>query len=93
MSNRNWIQRIADGMELENETLPMVPVIEIAGDKRVLIERHSGITEYSCEKIGVRVRYGTVCICGNGLEVTRMSGEQLVISGRIDAVQLHRRCR
>ena len=91
MSNRNWIQRIADGIELETESLPMLPVVEIAGDKRVLIERHSGITEYTDERIGVRVRFGTVVICGNGLEVTKMSGEQLVISGRIDIVQLRRR--
>lgn len=91
MQNRNWIQRIADGMELESEPLPMLPVIEIAGEKRVLIEHHGGILEYSGERIGVKVRFGTVCICGCGLEVIRMSAEQLIISGRIDCVQLRRR--
>lgn len=91
MSNRNWLQRIADGMELEMESLPMLPVVEIAGDKRVLIEHHGGIMEYSGRQIGVKVRFGTVCICGRELEVIRMSGQQLVISGQIDCVQLHRR--
>lgn len=93
MQNRNWIQRLADGMELEEETVPTLPVVEIGGDRRVLIERHGGITEYSRERIGVKVRYGTVCVLGCGLEVTRMTRNQLVISGRIDSVQLHRRCR
>lgn len=91
--NRNWIQRIADGIELDSEILPMVPIIEIAGDKRVLIERHRGIMEYTGDRIGISVAFGTVIICGCGLEVIRMSGEQLVISGRIDSVQLHRGCR
>ena len=91
MQNRNWIQRIADGMELESETLPMLPLVELAGDKRVLIEHHGGIMEYSGERIGVKVRFGTVCICGEALEVIRMSAQQLIISGRIDCVQLHRR--
>lgn len=92
MMNRNWIQRIADGIELDSEILPMLPIIEIAGDKRVLIERYRGITEYTGDRIGISVPFGTVYICGNGLEITRMSGEQLVISGRIEIVQLHRRC-
>lgn len=91
--NRNWIQRIADSVELEGEALPGVSIVEIAGDSRVLIERHGGITEYSKERIGVNVRYGSVCISGCGLEVTRMSREQLVITGRIDCLQLQRRCR
>lgn len=90
--NKQWLQRIADGMELDGEMLPGVPVVELAGDGRVLIERHGGVTEYSRERIGVKVRYGTVCVCGCGLELTRMTREQLVISGRIDCIQIHRRC-
>ena len=93
MQNRNWMQRIADSVELDGEALPGVSIVEIAGDSRVLIERHGGITEYSRERIAVKVRYGTVCISGCDLEVTRMSREQLVISGRIDCLQLKRRCR
>lgn len=91
MQNRNWIQRITDGMELESELLPLMPVIEIAGEKRVLIEHHGGISEYSGVRIGVKVRFGTVWICGEDLEVIRMSAEQLIISGKIDCVQLQGR--
>ena len=91
MQNRNWIQRITDGMELESELLPLMPVIEIAGEKRVLIEHHGGISEYSGVRIGVKVRFGTVWIIGKDLEVIRMSAEQLIISGRIDCVQLQGR--
>jgi len=93
MQRVSWMQRLADGMDLSGEPLPGVPVVEIAGDCRVLIERHAGVTEYSRERICVKVRYGVVCICGCGLELTRMAREQLVISGRIDCVQLQRRNR
>ena len=92
MQSRNWMERIIDGMELESELLPALPVVEIAGDGRILIERHGGILEYSAERIKVKVRFGAICICGSGLVVVRMSREQLVICGIIDCVQLHRRC-
>lgn len=85
------MQKLVDGADLPAEYLPGVPVVEVAGACRVLIERHGGVTEYSRDRICVKVRYGTVCICGCGLELTRMTREQLVISGRIDCVQLQRR--
>lgn len=88
---KGFMQKLADGADLTGETLPWVPVIELAGDRRVLIERHSGVTEYTGERICVCLSYGQVAICGCGLELSRMTREQLVISGRIDSVQLYRR--
>lgn len=88
---RNVLQRLADGVDLTGEPLPGQPIIEIAGDRRVLIENHFGVKEYSRERIGVQVKYGVVTVCGCGLELTRMTKEQLVISGRIDGITLQRR--
>lgn len=67
------------------------PIIEIAGDRRVLIENHQGVAAYGREKILVHVKFGSVCICGCNLEMLRMTREQLVICGRIDSVALQRR--
>ncbi len=71
--------------------LPGVPVVELAGERRVLIENHMGITEYGTEKICVQVKYGYICICGMSMVLTRISKEQLVICGHIDSVTLVRR--
>ncbi len=88
---KNWVQRLADGMDLAAEPLPGCSVVELAGSQRVIIERHGGVTEYSRCAISVKVSYGQVRICGCNLELTRMSRDQLVISGCIDCVQLCRR--
>lgn len=88
---KHWVQRIADSADLAAESLPGVPVVELAGERRVLIERHCGVTEYSREEICVKVSYGHICVCGCGLELTQMTREQLVISGRIDCIRLVRR--
>lgn len=89
----DWLQHLADGTELESEVLPGLPILEIAGDRRVLIERHRGVLEYGPERIVVRVSYGTACIAGCGLELIQMTHQQLVIAGRVDSVCLQRRCR
>lgn len=93
MQKGNWMQRLADGADLSDESLPHTPVVEIAGDQRVLIEHHKGVTEYSRERICVKVPYGLVSIHGCGMELLQMTREQLVVSGRIDGVQLQRRCK
>lgn len=88
-----WVQRIAAGSHMYGESLPGVPVVEIAGDRRVLVERHEGVIEYGTEQIRIRVKYGVICIGGCGLELKQMTKQQLVVSGRIDCIQIQRRCR
>ena len=46
---RMILQRLADGADLSAEPLPGQPIVEIAGDRRVLIENHFGVKEYSRE--------------------------------------------
>ena len=88
---RNILERLTDGMDLSGEPLPGQPIVEVAGDRRVLIENHFGVKAYSRDQIVVKVKYGCVCIYGCGLELMHMTKERLVIRGRIDGVTLQRR--
>lgn len=87
---RSMLERLA-GTDLAGEPLPGVPLVEIAGERRVLIENHQGVTAYCREQIQIRVGFGELCVCGAGLELMQMTGQQLVICGRIDSVNLIRR--
>ena len=93
MAKGNWAGRLTTEMDLAGETLPGTPIAELAGDRRVLIEGHQGVTEYTRERVTVKVPYGWLWVCGCGLELRQMSKQQLVISGRIDCLQLRRKCR
>lgn len=86
------VQKLVSSTDLEGEPLAGIPIIEITGDNRILIENHACIKEYSCNRIRVQVKYGQVVIDGSSLVVSRMSKEQLVINGGIDSVQLFRGC-
>lgn len=85
------LERLAERTDLQDQVLPGQPLVEIYGDRRVLIEHHAGVTEYGRERIRIKVRYGSICVCGGCLELARMTAEQLVITGRIDSVSLVRR--
>ncbi len=83
-----WLSRITEDMDL---SAPSLPLVEIVGTNRVLIENHGGVSGYGPECIRVKVKYGQICICGKCLEIARMTKEQLVITGRIREVKLLRR--
>ena len=88
---RSFFDNRIPGTSLTAEAVPGRPIVEIAGENRVLIECHRGVLAYSRERIQVGVRYGSLCICGCGLEMVHMSREKLIICGKIDSVTLHRR--
>lgn len=91
VKRRGWIERLAESADLQGESFPGQPLVEVYGDRRVLIEHHGGVTEYDRDRIQVKVRYGYLCVCGGCLELARMTAEQLVITGRIDSVSIIRR--
>lgn len=88
------MRQYGNGMRWLTEServLPGVPVVELAGDRRVLIENHKGVVEYGKERICVKVQYGLLCICGIDMELAKMSKEQLVIAGKIESVSIQRK--
>ena len=87
---KSVLQKLYSSADLPDEPIPGLPLLELAGDQRVLIERHNGVTEYGRERIVVKVKYGSICILGNCLELSRMTKGQLIICGRIDGIQLCR---
>lgn len=88
---RMFLERLAEEAEIAAEGAADQSVVELAGDRRVLIENHFGVMGYSAERILVKVKFGCVCVCGSGLQLIRMTREQLVIRGRIDGVSIQRR--
>ena len=88
---RSLFELLTTAADLPDEAIPGLPLIEIAGDRRVLIENHKGVIAYGTEQICVKVSYGTVSVCGCDLELARMTKGQLIVSGRIGNVLLNRR--
>ncbi len=86
-----FLEQLTQSADMSGECLPGQSLLELLGDNRVLIERHRGVQEYSRERIGIKMRFGQVVVCGCGLEMIHMTREQLVIRGRIDCITLHRR--
>ena len=47
----------------------MLPIVELVGQGRLLIENHQGVLSYSTEEIKIKVCYGCVIITGEKLQL------------------------
>ncbi len=91
MDRKNIFDRLIMGADLPGEALPNLPLVEIMGEHRVLIENHKGVAGYGNTEICVKVKFGFIKVTGEGLALARMTSHQLVITGQIDGVNLCRR--
>ena len=85
----NITEIISRAANISAEPLLSLPLIEIVGQKRVLIENHHGVVQYSATQIGIKVSYGSIYVCGHSLKLLQMSKERIVITGGIECVQMH----
>ena len=82
--------RLMERVGKMEEPIFSLPLIELWGDGRVLIERHGGVIDYGTEKITVRVNYGSVSVEGVELTLCKLCAQQLVITGTIASISIHR---
>lgn len=83
-------EMIAEQSDLLDEAFPGQPLVELMGDRRVLIEHHCGVNRYGSDAICIRMKYGQIQINGSRLELAKMCGKQLVITGQVDSVSIIR---
>ena len=92
VANRKSIWRnLLDSSGLEDECIPGQSVVELLGENRVLIENHRRIMEYDLERICIGVSYGVVSILGRNLRLRHVTNRKLLVTGRIERLELQRR--
>ena len=90
MNGQNGILARLTAACAQEEPVPGMPIIEIAGNHRVLIECHKGISQYTDRLVCVNVKYGFVEVMGEALQIRHMTKDRLVIQGKVDQIHLSR---
>jgi sporulation protein YqfC len=84
-------RKAAQWFEVPRDTLAHVPRITLVGDGRVTVENFTCLRELSSEQLLLQTAVGDVAIRGVALCVSHMVAEELVVEGRIAAVELRGR--
>lgn len=63
--------------------------LSIYGKSRVLVENHKGILHYSENEIELSARGMSIKMLGDGLSISAMDKDDMLITGRILSVELN----
>ncbi|MBR5022147.1 MAG: YabP/YqfC family sporulation protein [Oscillospiraceae bacterium] len=81
------MRKIQQFRQREN-VLSVLPIVELVGQGRLLIENHQGVLSYAPNMIKIKVSYGCIIVEGNELQLMEMSRVKLAICGRINCLQI-----
>ena len=76
-------QQFVDFFELPEEAVADLPLIMLAGSKKLFLENHKGIATYRQEFIKIRIKQGFLVIEGDRLKIKEIARENLQVSGLI----------
>ena len=82
------LERTAELFDLPADALASLPRLELVGDKELRMENHRGILAYGSEEIHVSGGTFAIKITGEALELRAMNSLELLITGRIAAIQI-----
>ena len=81
-------EKTAQLFDLPADVIAGVPRMELVGDSEFRMENHKGILSCGDEEIHVSGGIYLVKLSGKELEVRAMTGVELVVTGKIQSIEL-----
>ena len=85
---RNNVRKINNILEFPEEISSNEPKITLMGFGKVMVENYKGILEYENFFIRLNTFVGVININGFNLSLNEMTDENLLITGRIESIDL-----
>ena len=70
------------------EVVRQAPRIILTGREEMLVERHSGLFSYESRCIRLRTALGLLTVTGERLVISHFGAQDVLIRGRVDALQM-----
>ncbi|MBQ3556889.1 MAG: sporulation protein [Oscillospiraceae bacterium] len=85
---QSLLEKTARAFDLPVDALAGLPRLELVGDGELRMENHRGILSYGTDEIHISGGAFGVRVSGTELELRTMNSLELLITGRIRAVEL-----
>lgn len=82
----NFRSKLADDLEIPNDALSDNFDLRMHGNKKVIIENHSGITIYENDEVGINTAENYILVKGSKFKIEEISDYKVIIKGNIDEI-------
>ncbi|MDD3766004.1 MAG: YabP/YqfC family sporulation protein [Eubacteriales bacterium] len=80
-------ERILEMLDIPKEVVLDLPKVTIYNDNQVVVENYSGLLEYTSESIRLKTSGKSISIRGLGLELRTVTDIDVLVEGKIKAVE------
>lgn len=80
-------EELAEALELPEDALLGSAKVTVTAGRRLMVDNHGGILSYSDGQITIKLTRGKLSILGDGLHLSAMTHDRLIISGRIRTLE------
>lgn len=84
-----WGERLADMLDLPRDIVLDLPRMVLTGNRRLVVENHKGVIEYTSEVLRLNTAKGELRIKGEGLVLLSIFREEVWIEGRLHQLEFY----
>ncbi|HHZ19078.1 MAG TPA: sporulation protein YqfC [Firmicutes bacterium] len=84
-----WSERLADLLDLPRDVVLDLPRIILTGNRRLVVENHKGVIEYTSELLRLNTAKGELRIRGEGLVLPAIFREEVWVEGRLQQLEFY----
>jgi sporulation protein YqfC len=77
---------LADNLEIPNDAFSDNFDLRMHGNKKVIIENHTGITVYENDEIGIKTNDQNILIKGSKFKIEEINSFKVIIKGEIKEI-------
>lgn len=81
-----WRNRLAGALDLPRDVVVDLPKVTVIGYLQVTVENHRGIIEFTPQRVRIAAGEGAVEIHGQDLTLRCILPDEIILDGRIEAV-------
>ncbi len=81
------LRGLCERLELPAEAAADAVKLTVTDGRRVLVENHRGLLEYSAEQIRVSTGRGQIVLRGSGLTLGAMNARELLVRGKLQTAE------
>ena len=78
---------LPDRLELPQDLVLGAAKLTVTAGRRVLVENHRGVLDYTSERVVVSLGRGRLSIAGTDIRLRAMNRHELLIAGRIQTLE------
>ncbi len=82
----NFRSYLADNLEIPNDAFSDNFDLRMHGNKKVIIENHTGITVYEDDEIGIKTNDQNILIKGSKFKIEEINSFKVIVKGEIKEI-------